>query len=53
VASHGNSGNVLKTAADVVLNATASGIAITRNASTGVITCNGTCHGETHRGRTW
>lgn len=53
VSTHGNSNKVVKTAADVVLNGTASGMSIVRNSSTGKVSCNGACHGETHRGYTW
>ena len=58
VATHGNSNGVVRTAADVVLNATAAGITITRNPATGAVTCSGTCHtgNENHGappGRTW
>jgi hypothetical protein len=50
--THGNSNGIVKTAADVILNGTASGMSIVRNAG-GSATCNGTCHGEAHSGRTW
>lgn len=51
--SHGNSNNSVKTAANVILNGTASGMNIVRNPTTGKVTCNGSCHGESHSGRTW
>lgn len=51
-ASHGNSNNHVKTAADVVLNGAAAGMSIVRNSSTGTVTCTGTCHNETHTGGT-
>lgn len=53
VSTHGNSNGVVKTAADVILNGTAAGMSIVRNATSGRVTCNGTCHGETHSGQTW
>jgi len=58
VATHGNSGGTLRSAADVVLNANAAGITIVRNPATGAVNCSGTCHtgNENHGappGRTW
>lgn len=52
-ATHGNSNNIVKSRADVILNGTASGMAITRNSGTGAVTCNGTCHGKNHPGYSW
>lgn len=51
--THGNSNNTVKTAANVILNGTSSGMSIIRNAGTGTVTCNGTCHGESHSGKSW
>ncbi len=51
--AHGNSNSVVKTAANVILNGTASGMNIVRSSGSGVVTCTGTCHGEVHNGRTW
>jgi hypothetical protein len=52
-ATHGNSNNIVKNSASVILNGTAAGMSIVRNAGTGRATCTGICHGENHNGRTW
>lgn len=49
--AHGNSNRIIKTAADVILNGTSSGMNIVRSGA--VVTCTGTCHSKSHNGKTW
>lgn len=54
--AHGNANRTVKTVQDVIIlkdPGLAEPISISKNASTGVVTCNGTCHSKGHSAETW